>query len=82
MRQYLLVARLYVTWLRRAGLPEIPDVFQGIKLPTEAELKPKINRKPFKDNDLSLLLMHVKGKELQVLMIIAMYTGARTSRDS
>jgi hypothetical protein len=29
-----------------------------------------------------LLLMHVKGKELQVLMIIAMYTGARTSRDS
>jgi len=78
LSQYYHSARLYIKWLRKKGYFKLPtDIFQDIELPDEKELKPRIRRKAFKDDELRLILENITDNELKDLTYIAMYTGAR-----
>lgn len=77
LKGYFQAARDYISWLRRKGYLNIEDTFDAVKLPTERQLSPQIDRESFSDSELERILEATKQKELSVLILFAMYTGCR-----
>ena len=79
LMQYLHAIRGYIDWLKRNNFLNIDTSgFREVKMPRSSKLKKPIKVISFKDNELTQLLSASEGDtELNDLIKIAMYTGAR-----